>query len=421
MSCAYVVRRRSVFHFRIRVPIDLVPALGKREVRMSLGEYGHKQAVLRASSLALHSQSFFTAIRSSMQHFTSAQIAHLVATWRERMRERDEDIRRRIEVGLHPQTLQRYADASDHDADVYGTLLEQLVSSPAVYESELGGPEPRQQDREKAFSAAAESMTNTDDDPDSCYLPIIDAKTLAELDKLSQRDLAKNYLIAASQLASQRARQSYSVTAADVPQKASSLASVDVVPPNAKPIVRGESLQATWDGYLQDQARRSETWRSTVPEKAVLAFRDFVELIGNKPINEVTRQDCNRFLLFQETRPNANVRCYRGVSASELERMAIPSEHKQSSQNAMHKVSEISRFFRWCETEHRINKSPAEDLKVAEGDTYHVQAWSIEEMRELLNAANLREKSGLSDPRSTVSYLPWTIVLGAYTGARLAA
>lgn len=388
---------------------------------MSLGEYGRKQAVLRASSLALHSQSFFTAIRSTMQRLTPQQIAQLVATWRDQMRQRDEDIRRRIEVGLHPRSMQSYADASGHDADVYDELLEQLVFSPAVRdESERSGPDPRPQDREKAYRAAAESMTNADDDPDSCNLPIIDASALAGLDRLSQLDLAKNYLMTASQLASERSHRSYSLTTARAIAQVPPSSSTSDLPAPARSAMRGESLQATWDAYLQDQSRRSESWRTKTPEKAVLAFRDLLELIGNKPITEVTRQDCNRFLLFQEMRPNANVRCYRGVSASELERTAIPADHKQSSMNATHKVAEISRFFRWCETEHRINKSPAEDLKVAEGEGHDVQAWAMDEVRQLLDPTNLRDKSGMEDPRSNVGYLPWLIVLGAYTGARLA-
>jgi hypothetical protein len=39
MSCAYVVLRGALFHFRIRVPNDLVSALGRRELRMSLGGF----------------------------------------------------------------------------------------------------------------------------------------------------------------------------------------------------------------------------------------------------------------------------------------------------------------------------------------------------------------------------------------------
>jgi len=387
---------------------------------MSLGEYGRKQAVLRASSLALHSQSFFTAIRSTMQRLTPQQIAQLVATWRDQMRQRDEDIRRRIEVGLHPRSLQRYADASEHDADVYDELLEQLVSSPAVHdESERSGPEPRPQDRERAYRAVAESMTSTDDDPDSCYLPIIDATTLAGLDQLSQLDLAKNYLIAATRLATERVDRSYRLTAAQVSTVPSSFRQSE---PHAAhiPPPRSESLQTAWSAYLEDQARRKESWRGKLPEKAVLAFRDFFELIGDKPIAEVTRQDCNRFLRFQEKRPNLNVRCYRGVHATALEAADIPEDDRQSSTSAMHKVAEITRFFHWCTTEHRIVKSPAESLKVAEGEVFNVKPWSMDELRQLLDPANLRTKTGMLDPRSNVRYLPWTIVLGAYTGARLA-
>lgn len=72
MTCAYVVQRGAFFHFRIRVPADLVSAFGHREVQMSLGENRQRQAALRASHLVLHAQSFFRTIRVFMKHLACA-------------------------------------------------------------------------------------------------------------------------------------------------------------------------------------------------------------------------------------------------------------------------------------------------------------------------------------------------------------
>jgi integrase len=384
---------------------------------MSLGEYGYRRAVLRASPLALHSQSFFTAIRSSMKHLTPDQIAQLVTAWRDRMRERDAEIRRKIEVGLHPKSLQDYADHCEASSDVFESLLEQLVSAPASLNDEDERPQPTQRERDEAYRSAADAMT-IDEDPDCDLVPVIDSAMLAGLDKLSQRDLAKNYLMTAGRIYWERVGDSLSLTPATELPPVSAPSERTTVAPAASD--KQVTVSETWNSYLRDRARSSIAWRNGPPEKARLAFQDFSQLTGDKPITEVTRADCNRFLAFQEKRPNGNVRSYRGVHATKLESETIPAEHRQSSQNATHKVVEITRFFAWCETEHLIPKSPAASLKVAPGDSFEVEPWTDDEIKVLLDPTNLRKHSGLSDKRSKVHYIPWTAVLGVYTGARIA-
>ncbi len=421
MTHTYVVRRRSVFHFRIRIPTDLIAAVGRREVRMTLGEVAHKQAALKASQLVLHSQSFFTALRSSMKQLSPQQVAELVTTWRDRMKERDAEIRRRIEVGLHPRTLEGYADHCAANAGVFDDLLEQLTPTPAYRSStpDQRKPASKPEEREAAYRTTADAMT-VDDEAESDLVPIIDAVTLKSLDALSQRDLAKNYLMAAASIYAARDNASSSLTWSSqttTPRQSDAPPPRPEAVPTVPPSLR---LSQVWEAYCGECEQRSRGWKDGVPEKAALAHKDFIELIGDKPIRAITRADCTRFRDFQEKRPKGNVRQYRNMTAAQLEPMNVRKEDKQSSQNAEHKIAQLVTFFRWCANEHLIDKSPAENLKVAASDSEGVQPWSHDEMRTLLTPENLREHSGMQDGRSTLSYFPWLVVLGAYTGARIA-
>jgi len=406
---AYVVLRGSQFHFRIRVPTDLVAAFGKREVRMSLRESRRRHATLKATQLVPQAQSLFSTIRVFMKHLTTQQVAELVSAWRDRMIERDAEIRRKIEVGLHRQSLQDYADHCAASADVFERLLEDLTPPVA---SDHVAHTPTMRERNAAYRSAAEAMTGASD-PESDMITFADSAMLANLDDVSRLDLAKNYLAAGAALYSQRA---YASTFLSLAKPTVAATRTEAPPPTAP---ASKSLSEAWAAFRQDKARTSNAWKTAVPEKAALAFKDFIELVGDKPIREVSRADCTRFREFQEKRPKFSVRRYKHLTADQLERLEIEEKDRQSSTNAGHKIGQFVSFFRWCEREQEIDRSPAEKLTLSNDNSKTRQPWSPEEIRTLLSSVNLREHSGMGDSRSTLGYFPWVVLLGAYTGARL--
>ena len=52
----YLIKRNQTFHYRARIPADLIPILGKREVRFSLKTANRKKAkkIAKALSQRLH-------------------------------------------------------------------------------------------------------------------------------------------------------------------------------------------------------------------------------------------------------------------------------------------------------------------------------------------------------------------------------
>ena len=363
---------------------------------MSLGVHGLRQAVLRASPLAQHTLSFFTVLRSTMQHLTPSQIDQLITTWREQMRERDASIRRQIEVGLHPMTLQSYADHCEASSDIFDSLLERLTVVPAGR-----GPDDQPtyspRERERAYAKAAEIMTDPSDS-EVDLLPIVAPETLASLDTLSQRDLAKNYLIAAVQVYDERSSASRFLSA---PALESHLAAATAVPALTA-VTKGPTIAEAWAWYVEDQTHRKSSWKNTgIPEKAKLAFQDLIQLVDDKPLTTVDRSDLKRYVRFQEHRPSGNVRKYRGVDALKLEAMYIPEGERQSGTNASHKLVEITRFFKWCLHEQLIEKNPSDSLSIAQDESSNpVEVWTDAEIRSLLDPQNLWVHSGLQDERS---------------------
>ena len=62
---AYLVQRGNSFHFRIRVPTDLRPILGRSELRRSLGACnGKREARRKAHHLYVAADKFFNQLRT---------------------------------------------------------------------------------------------------------------------------------------------------------------------------------------------------------------------------------------------------------------------------------------------------------------------------------------------------------------------
>jgi len=312
-------------------------------------------------------------------------------------------------------TLQDYADHCEAHSDIFESLLEQLTVVPAG-RSPDDQPTYSPRERDRAYAKAAEIMTDPSD-PEVDLLPIVAPETLASLDTLSQRDLAKNYLIAAVQVYDERSSASRFLSASALGSKV--VAATTTMPVQVG-VTEGPTIAEAWARYIEDQTHRKTSWKTTgTPEKAKLAFQDLIQLVGDKQLTTVDRSDLKRYVRFQEHRPSGNVRKYRGVNALKLEAMDIPADERQSGTNASHKLVEITRFFKWCLHEQLIEKNPGENLAIAQDEGSAVEVWTDAEIRALLDPRNLWAHSGLQDERSTVAYLPWAIVLGLYTGARL--
>ena len=88
-------------------------------------------------------------------------------------------------------------------------------------------------------------------------------------------------------------------------------------------------------------------------------LRLLVEIVGDKPVIAVTRQDCRRFRDTMARLPPNMTKRFRGCTVAEvLAKGAPPMSAKTVNKN----LSAVTGLFAWCEREGLIDASPARGL-----------------------------------------------------------
>jgi integrase len=117
-----------------------------------------------------------------------------------------------------------------------------------------------------------------------------------------------------------------------------------------------QSLSEAIEAFAADRSSRWEP-KTRLMHGASLAL--FVQVVGNKPVAVVTRQDCRSFRdTLAQLPPNLTKR-FKGMSLAEvLARKPAP----MSPKNANRILSAVTALFGWCEREGLISDSPARGL-----------------------------------------------------------
>ena len=74
--------------------------------------------------------------------------------------------------------------------------------------------------------------------------------------------------------------------------------------------------------------RKNKRRLSSIDEKAV-SYQDFIEIVGDKPISDYTRNDARdyRNIIFKLLKNRRKLKNYRDKSINELLKMEIPASH----------------------------------------------------------------------------------------------
>ena len=83
MSHPYLSPRKSgkktYFHFRVRVPLDLIPSFsGRKEFQISLKDVSNKETILVSVLLQTLSEQLFSDIRSGMKKLTLEDVKEIL-------------------------------------------------------------------------------------------------------------------------------------------------------------------------------------------------------------------------------------------------------------------------------------------------------------------------------------------------------
>ncbi|MBL8300271.1 MAG: hypothetical protein JNN30_18195 [Rhodanobacteraceae bacterium] len=422
MASSYLVRRQSAFHFRICVPPDLAVIAGRKEFRVSLRDTRSREAVRKASLYASHCLNFFAFLRMANKHLSPSEIAAMVADWRRRMFSKDAEVRRRIELGVDPWSLEQFATNCDATSDLMREQFCRLFHPPIEsHPAQERAWEPPSKRVQAAAYAEVASMMTTDEVGD--FVPLLSADELAGLDEISQRGLAHEFLTEGAAVYAEKWEKCLTLTTSETRTAVSApaeIATPAALLSTATSSTHGKRVSEAWAQFVAEQAKTASGWRDgVVPQKARLAIDDFLGLLGDREVGSLTREDGKRFRDFQERRPLGNKSAYRGIDAATLERMDIPEADRQHSNTAQTKLAHISAFLADCVKEELLPRNPLDGLQVELQESIRREPWTPEEVRLLLDPDNMKAHSGLLEPRANVGYLPWLVVMGVYTGARM--
>lgn len=145
----------------------------------------------------------------------------------------------------------------------------------------------------------------------------------------------------------------------------------------------------------------------------------FVEIVGDKPANEITKEDISRYKAVLQNYPkNKNkIRAYKDLTIDEIVRLQIPTKDKLSRTSIHNHSTKIKSFIDWCGDNitglEKELKSPLKKLpqKTVSADEER-DAFSDDDLKKLFESKEYMQ--GLH--RQAAHY--WVPLLGLFTGAR---
>jgi len=167
-------------------------------------------------------------------------------------------------------------------------------------------------------------------------------------------------------------------------------------------------------------ADRRESWG----RKTLLEYRSIlpiiIEIIGDKPLTRVTRQDCRHVKdVVPQIPTNVTKRPQtRNLKIVDAIKWAEGNAAPTLSPETINKyISSLTAFMSWAETEGHITHSPARGLRLPkraiQDRTIRRRPFTNEELRRIFSSPPFDEQS---EPHSDLYWIP---LIGLYTGMRL--
>ena len=194
-------------------------------------------------------------------------------------------------------------------------------------------------------------------------------------------------------------------------------------------------MSALTEQYLEDTTREREWPLKTVLRKRG-ELREFLEIVGDKPINRYTQDDGVRFKDIQMDLPtNRQAKPFKGLSLADMAKLARDmgaSGNKVELLNPItinDKIGTASLFFAWAKARDSSVINPVAGLGIKrrknrrKGKSRH--PWSTEELNRMVMApifTGCRSESHWKQPGDVVlrqSAMFWVPLLALFSGMRL--
>jgi len=172
-------------------------------------------------------------------------------------------------------------------------------------------------------------------------------------------------------------------------------------------------LSVLWPTYVKDKKASGE-WKPDTAAGHESFFVEFLEVVGDLPVGEVTRETIKKYreALQQLPKSAKKKRDYRNKSIAELLSMDIPEKDRLSPRTINERLIRAITFFKWCVKEAEvITNNPAEGISVKSRSKSR-EPFTLNELQLLFNSDEYAKG------KHRKSWQFWSPLLALYTGAR---
>lgn len=432
----YLLRRRGLLYFRMRVPEDLRACLGLSEIRKSLTTGDLKEAKPKAMRLAAVACDIFNHMNMKrrggigvMAKMTDEQIRQAARQWLDQALLDEYTARVQETMGrLTPKRLERIRDAY---TDAYEYTLEALELKR--YPSDVI------EHAKVIFDQLCpdEDNPDLDDERDAQFRKLCDALTLAKA-AFCESAGSKSFSFDGQLTVDPCWRYSAARMVKDQwyvqqdrprPQESLQDALKEVLPallmPSAalstvgglsKPVPVSEAVEA----YI---TAKEPTFAISSKRNIFNNIRQFAEAIKELKkgqdifITQLDRQLMRDFARIMTAQPaNPKRKEFKGKTLLEKEAMNIPADQRLTGKTLDTKLTMIKSLLNWCEQEYGIQARPLNSAMVIPKDqrkTENRRAFTHDEIRKLFNP---RSYLKATDGEASRYWIP---IIALFTGMRL--
>ena len=395
-SPAYLCLKRSIYYFRYALPKEPRLYWGRSELRLSLRTSYLRAARFRARMLLAEVEKMF--IEENMLEYR--------------------EIRRRMNILLQRMLAQDHADLSEKKALTVGDITvpyDQLRASQAEMLLRWNSEKSLEKlapdclidlFRSGAFTREELSAEN--------YLQIVKAYNEMQITmhRIEVARLRGDFLLEEEIVGRDFGKLPCEIkeTAEKEPSSVSIQAPIEAMPPKKNALLYSEAMERYTHQKLQDGEWREH---SVADHRGRLG--EFLAIIGDKPIESITREDMRHFReTLRRLPPNrTRVKAYKDKSIQELLALKVEKTLSVTTVNIL--VEAVGSLLGWYVREGVLESNPATHLQIK--DTRQAielrQAFSADELSKIFAHPKFARKEFKSP-----SYY-WIPLIALYTGMRL--
>jgi len=375
-----------MYYYRQRVPIDLQSHFGRAELRRSLRTADPREARRRVKLEAARASETFERMRRDVMT--------------------NDELRRIADEYLHStlnycEELRGRGDVPD-DEDMRDSLF--LAFSGKFDDckealSDLDTARTRKRGLKRAARLVSEVMearglSLSQDSEAYAFLARELLKREIEICKVEGERLSGNY------------RNDYDVSRLYAPQVTAQ------AEPTETPKAEGLLLSQVIAVYIQEHTITAKKWTEKTEQENSSILAVFLELIGDKTINDITRQDllhARRELIKVPSNPKKG-KDREGKSLKELIAMKLPP---MSASTANKYLVRLASFYKWSHRNEYAAKNPSEGLTLGK------QKGRASKLRDTYETADIQRMFQALEYDTKEPEKFWIPLIGLYSGMRL--